>query len=85
MRSILQGSNLILNKDFYVGYSLERINPVISCIHLKKLIRLLVAPNAESLKFIYDLYARVIKADVFAAASIKVAEASKVIENIKEI
>ena len=79
---ILQkGSNLILNKDFYVGYSPERINPGDKLHTFEKINKVVSGSNAESLKFIYDLYARVIKADVFAAASIKVAEASKVIEN----
>ena len=79
---ILQkGSNLILNKDFYVGYSPERINPGDKLHTFEKINKVVSGSNAESLKFIYDLYARVIKADVFAAASIKVAEASKVMEN----
>ena len=72
---------MILNKDFYVGYSPERINPGDKLHTFEKINKVVSGSNAESLKFIYDLYARVIKADVFAAASIKVAEASKVIEN----
>jgi len=76
-----KGSKLVLNKDFFVGYSPERINPGDKVHTFEKINKVVSGSNAKSLKFIHDLYAGVITAEVFAATSIKVAEASKVIEN----
>jgi len=76
-----KGSKLILNKDFFVGYSPERINPGDKVHTFEKINKVVSGSNAKSSKFIQDLYAGVIKAEVFVASSIMVAEASKVIEN----
>lgn len=74
-------SKLKLNKDFFLGYSPERINPGDKKHKLANVIKIVSASNKKSLKIINDLYLEVVKAGVFKASSIKVAEASKVIEN----
>ncbi len=74
-------SNLKLNKDFFVGYSPERINPG-DKIHTFSNIPKIVSGSSEAaLNFIYKLYSSVIKKKVYRVPSIKVAEAAKVIEN----
>jgi UDP-N-acetyl-D-galactosamine dehydrogenase len=74
-------SKLKLNKDFFLGYSPERINPGDKKHKLSNVIKIVSASNKKSLKIINDLYLEVVKVGVFKASSIKVAEASKVIEN----
>lgn len=76
-----KNSNLKLNKDFFVGYSPERINPGDSVHTFEKINKVVSGSSEKSLNFIYKLYKSVINAKVHKAASIKVAEASKVIEN----
>ena len=74
-------SRLILNKNFSVGYSPERINPgdkKHSLVNIKKVVS---ASNRKSLNIIDKLYRSIIKAGTYKAPSIKVAEAAKVIEN----
>ena len=74
-------SNLKLNKDFFVGYSPERINPGDKKNTLEKIKKIVSASNSKSLKYIDHIYSSIIKAGTYKAPSIKVAEAAKVIEN----
>ncbi|MBT8233022.1 MAG: nucleotide sugar dehydrogenase, partial [Bacteroidia bacterium] len=74
-------SGLTLKKDFKVGYSPERINPGDTLRTLTKIIKVVSGCDEESLEFIAETYSSIIEAGVFKASSIKVAEASKVIEN----
>ncbi len=74
-------SKLKLNKDFYCGYSPERINPGDKKKKIKDIIKITSGSNLKSLKKVDDLYRSIIKAGTFKAKSIKIAEASKVIEN----
>ncbi len=74
-------SGLHFNKDFFVGYSPERINPGDKDNSFEKINKVVSGSNDECLKAVKKLYSSVIKAMVFSAKSIKVAEASKVIEN----
>lgn len=74
-------SSLKLNKDFYVGYSPERINPGDKERSLKDIVKVTSGSNTESAKFIDDLYSTIISSGTYEASSIKVAEAAKVIEN----
>ena len=76
-------SNLKLNKDFFVGYSPERINPGDSVHTFEKISKVVSGSSDKSLNFIYKLYKSVIDAKVYKASSIKVAETSKVIENTR--
>lgn len=74
-------SGLKLNKDFFAGYSPERINPGDKERTVTKIIKVTSGSTPESAKYIDDLYASIITAGTHLAPSIKVAEAAKVIEN----
>ncbi len=74
-------SQLKFNKDFYVGYSPERINPGDKEHRLPNIKKITSGSTEESAKIIYELYSKIITAGVYMASSIKVAEAAKVIEN----
>ena len=74
-------SNKKLNKDFFIGYSPERINPGDKLHTLTKIVKVTSGSNKYSLKIIDDLYKSIIEAGTFPVSSIKIAEASKVIEN----
>ncbi|MEX1187863.1 MAG: nucleotide sugar dehydrogenase [Bacteroidia bacterium] len=74
-------SGLKFNSDFKVGYSPERINPGDKEHTLSKIIKVVSGCDAESLEEIAKTYEVVVDAGVHRAASIKVAEAAKIIEN----
>ncbi len=74
-------SGLKFNKDFKVGYSPERINPVDKEHTLTKILKIVSGSDKELLDVIDDVYGSIIKAGIYRASSIKVAEAAKVIEN----
>ena len=74
-------SGLVFNKDFYCGYSPERVNPGDKVNTLTKIRKVTSGSNAIVAKFINDLYSTIIQAGTFEASSIMVAEAAKVIEN----
>ncbi|MEA1879144.1 MAG: nucleotide sugar dehydrogenase [Campylobacterota bacterium] len=74
-------SGLTFNVDFFAGYSPERINPGDKKHTVKKILKVTAGSTPEIAKKIDDLYASVIDAGTHLASSIKVAEASKVIEN----
>ena len=67
--------------DFKLGYSPERINPGDKVHTLSNIVKVVSGCDEESLKEIASVYELVVKAGVHKAASIKVAEASKIIEN----
>jgi len=69
------------NKDFFVGYSPERINPGDKCHTVKNILKVTSGSTKEIAKRVDDLYKSVITAGTYLAPSIKVAEASKIIEN----
>ena len=74
-------SNLIPNKDFFFGYSPERINPGDKIRTLTKITKVVSGSTLETLKIIKYIYAKIIKAGLHTAESIEIAEAAKVIEN----
>lgn len=76
-----QGSGLVFNQDFYAGYSPERINPGDKERPVSKIMKVTSGSTPEISEFIDQLYKSIITAGTFKASSIKVAEASKVIEN----
>ena len=76
-----KGSGLVYNKDFYAGYSPERINPGDKKHTVEKILKVTSGSTPEIAEEIDQLYKSVITAGTFKAASIKVAEAAKVIEN----
>jgi UDP-N-acetyl-D-galactosamine dehydrogenase len=73
-------SKLEFNKDFFVGYSPERISPGDSK-ELRDISKVVSGSNLKITNIVYNLYKKIIKAKVYKATSIKVAEASKIIEN----
>ena len=75
------GSGLAFNRDFFAGYSPERINPGDKVNTLTKIKKITSGSNNEVAKFIDELYGSIISAGTHLASSIKVAEAAKVIEN----
>ena len=74
-------SGLIFNKDFFCGYSPERINPGDKEKTVSKILKVTSGSTPEIAEKVNNLYASVITAGTFKASSIKVAEAAKVIEN----
>jgi len=76
-----QASGLAFNKDFFCGYSPERINPGDKLHTVAKIKKVTSGSTDDTAQLVDDLYASIITAGTFKAASIKVAEAAKVIEN----
>lgn len=76
-------SGLTFNQDFYCGYSPERINPGDKERTLKKIPKVVSGSTPNTLDCIDELYSEIISAGTHRVSSIKVAEASKVIENIQ--
>lgn len=74
-------SGLKAGKDFFVGYSPERINPGDKEHTFETITKVVSGQDQETLDTVAEVYSSVVKAGVFKASSIKVAEASKVIEN----
>ncbi|CDW95485.1 MULTISPECIES: nucleotide sugar dehydrogenase [unclassified Thiomonas] len=74
-------SGLKWKKDFFVGYSPERINPGDKEHTLTRIVKVVSGDTPETLETVANVYASVITAGVHRAESIKVAEAAKVIEN----
>jgi len=74
-------SGLKCGIDFKVGYSPERINPGDKVHSLQNILKIVSGQDSESLNIISGVYRHIIKAGVYEASSIKVAEAAKVIEN----
>ena len=76
-----QNSGLIFNKDFFVGYSPERINVGDKNHPIEKIKKIVSGSTKEIAYKINELYSSVLENGTYIASSIKVAEASKVIEN----
>ena len=74
-------SGLKWKKDFFVGYSPERINPGDRDHTLTRITKVVSGDTAQTLERVAEMYGSIISAGVFKASSIKVAEAAKVIEN----
>ena len=74
-------SGLVFNKDFYCGYSPERINPGDKVHSLTKIIKITSGSTISVADKIDKIYNSIISAGTHRAPSIKVAEAAKVIEN----
>ena len=74
-------TKLVINKDFSLGYSPERINPGDKKKNIRSITKVISASNSKALKLISIIYSKIVKAGIFEAESIKIAEAAKVIEN----
>lgn len=76
-----QKSGFIFNKDFFCGYSPERINPGDGQHRLTSIIKVTSGSTQEATDYIDSLYGEIISAGTYRTDSIKIAEAAKVIEN----
>ena len=76
-----KNSGLIFNKDFYCGYSPERINPGDREHTITNIKKITSGSNSNIADEIDELYKEIITAGTYKAGSIKIAEAAKVIEN----
>lgn len=76
-----QASGLVCGRDFFVGYSPERINPGDREHTIDRITKVVSGQTPEVLDRVADLYGAITTGGVFRAASIKAAEAAKVIEN----
>ena len=80
---ILKSTNLTLNKDFFLGYSPERVNPGDKDKTIRDIIKITSGSCEYASNFVDQLYSSVVSAGTFKVNSIKVAEAAKLIENIQ--
>jgi len=76
-------SKLKYNKDFFCGYSPERINPGDKKRSLTKIQKITSGSNKNTSLLVNELYKSIISAGTFRASSIKIAESAKVIENVQ--
>tara|TARA_Y200000002_G_C22667353_1_gene658539 strand:+ start:362 stop:1633 length:1272 start_codon:yes stop_codon:yes gene_type:complete len=76
-----KSSGLVFNKDFFCGYSPERINPGDKERTITNIRKVTSGSTAKTAKDVNNLYKEIITAGTYLASSIRVAEASKVIEN----
>jgi UDP-N-acetyl-D-galactosamine dehydrogenase len=76
-----QESGLACGRDFFLGYSPERINPGDRVHTVDKIVKVIAGQTPEVTETLAEIYGAVTSAGVFRAASIKAAEAAKVIEN----
>ncbi|MBU1228562.1 MAG: nucleotide sugar dehydrogenase [Proteobacteria bacterium] len=74
-------SGLTCGRDFFVGYSPERINPGDKAHTLETIVKVVAGQDGPTADLLAGMYGAVVKAGIFRASSIKVAEAAKVIEN----
>jgi UDP-N-acetyl-D-galactosamine dehydrogenase len=78
-----RGSGLVFNRDFFAGYSPERINPGDTTHRLPDIVKITSGSTPEAANLVDAVYATVVTAGTHRASSIRVAEAAKVIENIQ--
>jgi UDP-N-acetyl-D-galactosamine dehydrogenase len=78
---IEQDSGLVRGRDFFLGYSPERINPGDREHTVDRIVKVVAGENEDVTERLANLYGKVTSAGVFRARSIKAAEAAKVIEN----
>lgn len=80
---LAKASGLVFNRDFFAGYSPERINPGDHAHRLPDIVKVTSGSTQEAADLVNQVYATVITAGTHRASSIRVAEAAKVIENIQ--
>ncbi|EEO03406.1 Vi polysaccharide biosynthesis UDP-N-acetylglucosamine C-6 dehydrogenase TviB [Vibrio cholerae] len=78
---IEKNSGLVFNRDFFAGYSPERINPGDKVNRLTTIMKITSGSTPEVADFVDQVYTSIVTAGTHKAPSIKVAEAAKVIEN----
>ncbi len=80
---LAQYSGLSFNRDFFVGYSPERMNPGDKQHRVTDIIKITAGSTPEVAEWVDKLYRRIIRVGTHKVSSIRVAEAAKVIENIQ--
>jgi UDP-N-acetyl-D-glucosamine/UDP-N-acetyl-D-galactosamine dehydrogenase len=80
---LAKASGLIFNRDFFAGYSPERINPGDLQHRLPSIVKVTSGSTPEAADLVDKVYGSVVTAGTHKASSIRVAEAAKVIENIQ--
>ena len=78
---LLTSAGLVRGRDFKLGYSPERINPGDKIHTVDKIIKVIAGEDDEVVEILAEVYGAITSAGVFRAASIRAAEAAKVIEN----
>lgn len=78
-----KASGLRLHHDFWVGYSPERINPGDTIHHVRNVVKLISGTSTEAIESLQFVYSKIVAAGLHQCASIKVAEAAKMTENIQ--
>ncbi len=78
---IEKSSKLIWKKDFFVGYSPERISPGKNYKKLSNIKKIISGDTIKTEKILKKVYSKIIKAGLFVAKDIKTAEAAKILEN----
>ena len=76
-------SNLVFNRDFFAGYSPERINPGDKQRGIRDIVKVTSGSTEKIADFVDELYGNIVAAGTHKTSSIAVAEAAKVIENIQ--
>lgn len=76
-------SKLAFEKDFSLGYSPERISPGTDDATLKEINKIVSASDKKTLRLISQLYREILNSKIVEVSSIKVAETSKIVENIQ--
>ena len=79
--ALLSTSCLVYNKDFFVGYSPERVNPSDKEHTVETIVKVTSGSTPETADFVDELYKSVLRNGTHKAPSIRVAEASKIVEN----
>ena len=74
-------SKMKFNRDFYIGYSPERINVGDKKHTLENIVKIVSGSDSSTLKKVSNLYSKIIKAGVYKCPNIMTAEAAKAIEN----
>ena len=80
---VASASGLAFNRDFFAGYSPERINPGDQRHRLADVVKITAGSTPEAAAFVGALYRRIVAAGTHPVADIRTAEAAKVIENIQ--
>ena len=78
-----EASGLAFNRDFFVGYSPERVNPGDKRHRLADIVKVTAGSTPDTARLVDAVYSRIVPAGTHPAPSIRVAEAAKVIENIQ--
>lgn len=80
---LTQGSGLKYNEDFFCGFSPERINPADKDHTIENVVKIVAGSTPQTSKVMQKLYSSIVKAGIHVAPAIKIAEASKLVENIQ--